>query len=237
MAMPVSKSAARRAGSMIRKFMRDECTFEELEPFIEIVDKYRASFTPAMEAVHYSLLEVHRTSGIAGEVTRRLKKSGTIFGKLVREAGIDLSRMHDIGGCRSVVASLDDLYEVQRLVTAQWETKTIDYISTPRDSGYRAIHLIVKPEDHPIEIQLRTSTMHQWAQMVEGFSMMLSTNYKQDGDEIVQQYMRALSKIMSATEAGVPPDSDSLATVGRLRPEVATLIDQVQDTPDKGNTL
>lgn len=222
---PLSKSAVKRAGSMIRKYGKGECELKELDPHLDVMRHYRASFNPALEATHEALVSLHGELGIRGEITRRLKKTRTILEKLIRESGLDLSRMQDIGGCRSVLDDLDDLYRVRDGIAARWEAKEVDYISSPRQSGYRAIHMIVRHEDRPIEIQLRTKTMHSWAEMVEALSMTLAVNYKQDGDAVVQQYMRAMSELMAATEAGGFPTSASLAILDRLRPEVMTLIE------------
>ncbi|HEY3828981.1 MAG TPA: hypothetical protein VGL57_07280, partial [Solirubrobacteraceae bacterium] len=42
-----------------------------------------------------------------------------------------------------------------------------DYITEPKSSGYRALHLIVKRMGYPIEVQLRTTGQDVWANQVE----------------------------------------------------------------------
>lgn len=218
---------------MVRAYFRNECSFEELEPFLNVIVSYRTSFNGAMEAVHEALLDFHQSAGVRGEVSRRLKKSATIYNKLMREPGLDLSRMHDIGGCRSVVGSRDDLYRIRDLIAERWNAKEIDYVSAPRTSGYRAIHMIVTQDGKQIEIQLRTEVMHTWAEMVEAFSMILNTNYKQDGDELVQQYMKAMSEIMIFSETGQSPSHEAVAIVERLRPQIAALIEGAKKTKEE----
>jgi len=46
-----------------------------------------------------------------------------------------------------------------------------DYISDPRRSGYRGVHVIVGYDGRQIEVQLRTRVMHDWAIAVERLSL------------------------------------------------------------------
>lgn len=106
--------------------------------------------------------------------------------------------MQDIAGCRVVLESdsVEELRRLEGLVCKRWEVKDRDdYVSRPRESGYRALHVIVVQDGRPIEIQLRTQAMHQWAQLVEGFSSVLGASYKQDGVSLVQDYARALQGV------------------------------------------
>ena len=119
-----------------------------------------------MASVNASMRSLVKTCGLDAKVTQRLKRMVTILEKICeRETGLDLSRMRDIGGCRVVVSSHDpsDLYRLVNHARITWKDsleKVIDYVEEPRQSGYRAIHLIVNRKGRPIEVQLRTDTMH-----------------------------------------------------------------------------
>jgi Region found in RelA / SpoT proteins len=111
-------------------------------------------------------------------VVQRLKRAPSIFRKLFRERGMSLSRMEDIAGCRAV---LNDTKQVYELYSRLKESKTKnlfhrerDYISNPKQSGYRGIHLVYKYNGNKIEfrdlfveIQLRSKIQHSWATAVE----------------------------------------------------------------------
>ncbi len=215
--------------------MRKECTLDDFEPHLDTIVAYRASFAQPLDAVHRGLLDVHDEVDVDGETSRRLKKLSTIIDKLWREPGLDLSRMQDIGGCRSVVETRDELQALRYRIDARWDCRTKDYVLTPRDSGYRAVHMIVEHDGHAIEIQLRTKTMHTWAQTVEAFSSILGENYKQDGDHIVQQYMVAMSALMNATECGRTVQSEVTGIVDRLRPQVMELISGITQPAEQEN--
>ena len=89
--------------------------------------------------------------------------------------------MQDIGGCRAVVISGD---QVAQLVASYKNSAFAhlfrgekDYITNPKDDGYRSHHLIYEYKGLPaqnkaydklrIEIQIRTSQQHAWATAVE----------------------------------------------------------------------
>ena len=203
----VSKSAVRRAGSTLRRFAREEATDAEADEALGVIDAYRRSFSDPLNAVA-ALGGILRESGIQGEVSQRLKRMLTIAQKIVvRESGLDLSRMQDIGGCRVVLDSDDvaDLRRLEGLVRDHWGDgckRSSNYVDRPRESGYRAIHIVVVQDGRMIEIQLRTQRMHLWAELVESLSGVLGTNYKQDGDSLVQDFARQLSLAMHAEERG-----------------------------------
>jgi len=93
--------------------------------------------------------------------------------------------MQDIGGLRAVltdiskVRALESEYKRSRFKHTLVDDK--DYISNPKSSGYRGIHLIYKysnklaPEYSGLllEIQLRTRIQHAWATAVETMGIFL----------------------------------------------------------------
>jgi ppGpp synthetase/RelA/SpoT-type nucleotidyltranferase len=53
--------------------------------------------------------------------------------------------MQDIGGCRAVVTTIDEVYALREQYRKTshcmfWSTKN-DYIANPKPSGYRSLHL------------------------------------------------------------------------------------------------
>lgn len=113
--------------------------------------------------------------------------------------------MRDIAGCRIVLASdcTEELRRLSFLIEERWtDAKCIDYVTHPRSSGYRSIHLIVNESGYPVEIQLRTQKMHQWASDAEAFSDLFGENIKHDGDTMLHRFMWLRSEIESGD---VPP--------------------------------
>ena len=84
--------------------------------------------------------------------------------------------VHDVAGIRIICNYLDDIYYLRSLLTRNESFRVlqeVDYIKTPKASGYRSLHLIVEVPivisegtlHLPVEIQLRTIAMDMWASL------------------------------------------------------------------------
>ncbi len=147
----------------------------------------------------------------------RLKRRQTILEKLRREPTLDLSRMQDIGGCRAVVANMDDLRRLEARITDRLPVISYaDYALNPRVSGYRAVHVVVPYRDRAIEIQLRTESMHAWALAAEHYSAVMGENLKQDGTHPIQIFL-AVAADMIALQAEGHPVPKEMATLHHQR--------------------
>jgi len=222
---PPSRKAVKRSASTIRKFYRGESFGPDFEDAIDTLLAFRSGFAKPLVSVNGSLRGFCLTDGIYADVTQRLKKTTTILDKLTRHPQLDLSKMQDIGGCRVVTQNIEDLRTVEKRIRRRWATTLkfeSDYITTPRESGYRGLHLIVERHNHLIEVQLRTQLMHHWALTVERFSTVAGQNLKQDGNHVIQEFMKLHSR-HDATVEGLtnePFSPDELDKLRRLRPEV-----------------
>jgi ppGpp synthetase/RelA/SpoT-type nucleotidyltranferase len=98
-----------------------------------------------------------------------------------------------------------------------------DYITNPRSSGYRGVHVVVEyPDrdgtDRAIEVQLRTKTMHEWAIAVERFSGRLNEDLKSGrGPAEVLAWLKAASEAMAIEEVGGVVPVATVAEITRLR--------------------
>ena len=83
-------------------------------------------------------------------------------------------QMQDVAGLRAIMTSIEDVYRVRNDIYAQPGLEIIeehDYIKNPKENGYSSLHLIVMIQVYhnnttksvPVEIQLRTYSMHGWA--------------------------------------------------------------------------
>jgi hypothetical protein len=104
--------------------------------------------------------------------------------------------MQDIGGCRAVVDSIEQVYLLRDLFARSRSlhefVSSDDYIDQPKTSGYRGIHLIYrfKSRSHPehnkllFEVQLRTRTQHAWATAVETVGAIIGQALKSSEGEM-----------------------------------------------------
>jgi len=160
----------------------------------------------------------------------------SILRKLLRlNSNFKLGTLDDIGGCRLIVSSVDEVYRAVAVLNeelGEWKAK--DYISRPQSSGYRSYHAIYQiPEggiSYRIEVQIRTHLQHLWATGVEAVGEVYGVEYKspdvQDnlkGESLERQRFLALSSHLFALEEGTPgiPDvCEDLSAVCREIDEI-----------------
>lgn len=110
-AAAITNSQVNKAGSRLRKFMRGDAsvTREQAERAILVVDAFRAAHQKPLVTANNGLRSMLHTERCAIEVSQRLKRFMTILDKLEREPTLALSRMQDIGGCRAILGSIDEV--------------------------------------------------------------------------------------------------------------------------------
>jgi (p)ppGpp synthase/HD superfamily hydrolase len=76
--------------------------------------------------------------------------------------------LSDIIGFRIIVGDITDCYKTLGILHSKYSAipfKFKDYISTPKINKYRSIHTaIIGPNKQRVEIQIRTSQMHDFAE-------------------------------------------------------------------------
>jgi GTP diphosphokinase / guanosine-3',5'-bis(diphosphate) 3'-diphosphatase len=111
-----------------------------------------------------SILNEHK---INSEIIGREKTPFSIWRK-VQKKRISLEQISDIIGFRVILHSVEDCYKALGIFHNQWNCipgKFKDYISSPKINKYQSIHTsIIGPNRRPIEIQLRTLQMHEYAE-------------------------------------------------------------------------
>jgi len=215
-----SKSQVNKAGRTLRYWARGEpVDADELDAARTVLLAYRAGHQYALGKATMDLRSMVKTEGCAVEVSQRLKRVPTIIDKLRREPTLALANMQDIGGCRSVLQGIPELRRVQRrLAKNRKPIRVNDYITDPRLSGYRGVHVIVEYDHRMIEVQLRTRVMHEWAVTVERLSGRLHADLKSsEGPEEVLLLLGLISEAMAAEEEGETVTQATLDKMGELR--------------------
>jgi ppGpp synthetase/RelA/SpoT-type nucleotidyltranferase len=213
-----TKGEVNRAGELLeRAFFPSEVggapfsrgfDVEELGQAVGAIAWWKERHAAPLSRVAASLrYHVDREDGqVDGEidVAQRLKKRDTIIGKLHRFENMKLTQMHDIGGVRATLPSLDCVAAVSRRLRRSWTiARTRDYIGKPKISGYRAIHHDVLRDGVYIEVQLRTVRQHAWANQVEDDGRRLGTGYKFGfGADEVHAYYRTMGEAFHLLDRG-----------------------------------
>ena len=114
-------------------------------------------------------------------IKTRLKTPVSIKNKLENlgyKVSVDAIEQHlnDVAGIRVVCSFVEDVYSIAKALLKQDDIKLItakDYIQSPKENGYRSLHLIVEipiylshhKKTMKVEIQLRTIAMDFWASL------------------------------------------------------------------------
>ena len=156
---------------------------------------------------------------------QRLKRLNSIINKLKRvdESGkpsMKLSRMQDIAGCRVILKNVEfarklygEKYVKGKLkhIRLKKELQKEDYITYPKEDGYRSLHLVYKYKSNKegkkrynglqIEIQIRSKLQHLWATAIEVVDFFTGQGLKfNKGKKEWKNFFRLVSSSFALTE-------------------------------------
>lgn len=151
--------------------------------------------------------------------SQRLKRFPSIVDKLRHNPQMGLDGMQDIGGVRLVFHSIPELTKAKELLSNnQLEGLSLvhepyDYVTNPKQSGYRSIHFVYKytsdNEEYDgtkVELQIRTRIQHDWATAVETAELISKSALKaSSGDIVWQDFFKLVSAIFAIKESQTVP--------------------------------
>jgi GTP pyrophosphokinase len=115
-----------------------------------------------------TLAQELKTSGVAAEVTGRVKHIYSIWRKMQRK-GKDFGEIFDVRAVRILVNDVRDCYAALGVVHSLWQHipgEFDDYIATPKENNYRSIHTaVIGPQGKNVEVQIRTHDMHNQSEL------------------------------------------------------------------------
>ena len=101
------------------------------------------------------------------QIIGREKTPFSIWRK-VQKKRVSLEQITDIIGFRIILDNIEDCYKALGVFHSKWNCipgKFKDYISSPKINNYQSLHTaIIGPNKRPIEIQIRTLSMHDFAE-------------------------------------------------------------------------
>ena len=113
------------------------------------------------------------------EITGRPKHLYGIWSKMQRQQK-QFSEIYDVAALRIIVSNSDSCYKALAVVHDTFKPipgRFKDYIGLPKPNGYQSLHTSVIGRHRPIEVQIRTTSMHQIAE----FGIAAHWQYKEGG--------------------------------------------------------
>lgn len=202
-----SKSEINKAGFIIAN---PSSTKEDRNNALIILNNWRAAHAYPLQVI-CSNLRLRNPDAI---VVQRLKRLDSITGKIERFPDMSLYRMQDLGGCRVIVDTVEQVYEaIEKYKNSRIRhilKREYDYIQNPKDSGYRSYHMVYqfrsdKKETYNknmlIEIQFRTKLQHIWATAVEMMGIYTKSQLKaSSGDKDILRFFALVSSVFAKME-------------------------------------
>ncbi len=131
------------------------------------LDEIKLDKKNLFEELSFELSSILNENHINAEIYGREKTPFSIWRK-VQKKRVSLEQVTDIIGFRVILKNIDACYKTLGIFHKKWNCipgKFKDYISSPKINGYESIHTsVIGSNKKPIEIQIRTSEMHEFAE-------------------------------------------------------------------------
>jgi len=131
------------------------------------LDEIKDDKVNSFNSISLEFSELLNDYKLNAEIIGREKTPFSIWRK-VQKKRISLEQISDIIGFRVILDNIEDCYKALGIFHNKWNCipgKFKDYISSPKINKYQSLHTsIIGPNRRPIEIQLRTMQMHEYAE-------------------------------------------------------------------------
>jgi len=131
------------------------------------LDEIREDKVNNFKSISIQITELLNDHDIKAKIFGREKTPFSIWRK-VQKKRISLEQITDIIGFRVILPSEHDCYQALGIFHQHWNCipgKFKDYISSPKINHYKSLHTaVIGPNKRPIEIQIRTMEMHEFAE-------------------------------------------------------------------------
>jgi GTP diphosphokinase / guanosine-3',5'-bis(diphosphate) 3'-diphosphatase len=210
--MEIYAPLAERIGMQEIKMELEEMAFSELHPdarnsIITRLNFLREHGGDLIGRILAELRKLLAEAGVNATVSGREKTPYSIWLKMQKK-NVGFEQLSDIMAFRVSVDSIEDCYRALGVIHSAYPMvpdRFKDYISTPKPNGYRSLHTgVFGPERHRIEVQIRTTDMHEQAEL----GVAAHWQYKSGGQDKItdgRQY-RWLRELLDILEHASNPE-------------------------------
>ena len=169
----VHAALAGRLGMERLKGMLEDYSFpyafpKEYESTKKIMAELVPETTLAVEQAHAIIQKTLVEFGMHDiEVQSRVKHTYSTYRKL-QKYNMNAEQIYDVVALRVLTDNVADCYQALGLIHMLWKPlpkRIKDYIALPKPNGYQSLHTTVITEHGIVEVQIRTRSMHQEAEM------------------------------------------------------------------------
>lgn len=170
--MEIFAPLANRLGIWQLKWELEDLSFRYMEPeayqsLTTVLAERRQEREQYISDFVECLVDEMNQRNIKARITGRPKHIYGIWKKM-KKKNLDFSQIYDIRAVRITVDKIEDCYTALGVIHSLWQYipgEFDDYIATPKENDYQSIHTaVIGPEGKTVEIQIRTSEMHQQAE-------------------------------------------------------------------------
>ena len=133
--------------------------------------------------------------GIRAEISGRAKHFYSIYSKMTKKDR-EFNEIYDLTAMRVIVESVKDCYGAIGVIHSLWKPlpgRFKDMVAMPKFNMYQALHTtVIGPEGRPLEIQIRTSEMHNTAE----FGVAAHWIYKDNGSKPPEEKVEWLRHLL-----------------------------------------
>ncbi|UVA99909.1 RelA/SpoT family protein [Acinetobacter lwoffii] len=136
--------------------------------------------------------------GIEAEINGRVKHIYSIYRKM-KSKNLSFDQLYDIRALRVLVKSVPECYHTLGIVHQIWRHiphQFDDYITNPKANGYRSLHTAVIAENKSLEVQIRTHSMHEEAEL----GVCSHFNYKEGAKTTDRSFNHRLHSLRAVLE-------------------------------------
>ena len=131
------------------------------------LDKIKDDKVNSFKSISYQINNLLNLNNLNSKIMGREKTPFSIWRK-VQKKRTSLEQISDIIGFRVILNNIEDCYKALGIFHKEWNCipgKFKDYISSPKINKYQSLHTsVIGPNRRPIEIQIRTMPMHEFAE-------------------------------------------------------------------------
>jgi len=131
------------------------------------LDEIKEDKNTSFKNISFEFSDLLNQNNINCQIIGREKTPFSIWRK-VQKKRVSLEQITDIIGFRIILDEISDCYKALGIFHSSYNCipgKFKDYISSPKINNYQSLHTaVIGPNKRPIEIQIRTLPMHEFAE-------------------------------------------------------------------------